>query len=222
MDSHGFEEVLKTRLSHGERLDSDGPVAMESTGSYHINLFSFLTAQGIRTVVVNPLLISNYAKLSLRKTKTDKKDALTIARFLLDHHEEIYPQAAHEERPLRGRLLLRAHPDARGAPHDVPWSSAGPRRRQQDGPRRGDGRSHQEGGRARLGSLRHRRIARRSIARSPSSRGWMIMPRVQAIEDLAPILAQYAGHPPVFVEVSSKVFPKGVSELHAAGLRGLH
>jgi transposase len=40
-------------------------------------------------MVVNPLLIANFAKLSLRKTKTDKKDALTIARFLLDHHEEI-------------------------------------------------------------------------------------------------------------------------------------
>lgn len=47
----------------------------------------------------------------------------------------------------------------------------------------------------------------------------MIMPRVQAIEDVAPILTQYASHPPVFVEISSKVFPKGVSELHAAGLR---
>jgi len=35
------------------------------------------------------LLISYFAKLSPRKTKTDKKDALTIARFLLDHHEEI-------------------------------------------------------------------------------------------------------------------------------------
>jgi transposase len=62
---------------------------MESTGCYHINLFSFLTSQGIRTMVVNPLLIANFAKLSLRKTKTDKKDAMTIARFLLDHHEEI-------------------------------------------------------------------------------------------------------------------------------------
>jgi len=62
---------------------------MESTGCYHINLFSFLTSEGIRTVVVNPLLISNFAKLSLRKTKTDKKDARTIARFLMEHHEEI-------------------------------------------------------------------------------------------------------------------------------------
>jgi len=48
-----------------------------------------LSSQGIGTLVVNPLLISNYAKLSLRKTKTDKKDAMTIARFLLDHHKEI-------------------------------------------------------------------------------------------------------------------------------------
>jgi transposase len=88
MNSHGFSEFLKALSSHGERLDQM-IVAMESTGCYHINLFSFLSSQGIRTVVVNPLLISNFAKLSLRKTKTDKKDALTIARFLLDHHEEI-------------------------------------------------------------------------------------------------------------------------------------
>ena len=88
MNSHGFLEFLKTLSSHEERLDQM-LVAMESTGCYHINLFSFLGSQGIRTVVVNPLLISNFAKLSLRKTKTDKKDALTIARFLLDHHEEI-------------------------------------------------------------------------------------------------------------------------------------
>jgi len=88
MNSHGFSEFLKALSSHAERLDQVF-VAMESTGCYHINLFSFLSSQGIHTVVVNPLLIANFAKLSLRKTKTDKKDALTIARFLLDHHEEI-------------------------------------------------------------------------------------------------------------------------------------
>jgi hypothetical protein len=35
--------------------------------------------------VINPLLIANFSKLSLRKTKTDKKDAMTIAQFLLVH-----------------------------------------------------------------------------------------------------------------------------------------
>jgi len=88
MDSNGFGDFLKTITSHCEDL-SKVIVAMESTGCYHINLFSFLSSQGIRTVVVNPLLISNFAKLSLRKTKTDKKDAMTIARFLMDHHEEV-------------------------------------------------------------------------------------------------------------------------------------
>jgi transposase len=88
MNSQGFSEFLKNLSSQGERLDQM-IVGMESTGCYHINLFSFLSSQAIRTVVINPLLISNFAKLSLRKTKTDKKDALTIARFLLDHHEEI-------------------------------------------------------------------------------------------------------------------------------------
>ena len=88
MDSNGFGDFLKTITSHCEDL-SRVLIGMESTGCYHINLFSFLTSQGIRTMVVNPLLIANFAKLSLRKTKTDKKDAMTIARFLLDHHEEI-------------------------------------------------------------------------------------------------------------------------------------
>jgi glycerophosphoryl diester phosphodiesterase len=49
----------------------------------------------------------------------------------------------------------------------------------------------------------------------------LIQPRVQKIEDLAPILQKYASHPPVFVEISSKVFPMGVAQLHGAGLRVL-
>jgi len=32
-------------------------------------------------MVINPLLISNFVKLQLRKTKTDKKDAYVIAHF---------------------------------------------------------------------------------------------------------------------------------------------
>jgi len=88
MDSSGFDEFLKTITFHCEDL-SKGIVGMESTGCYHINLYSFLISRQIRTIVINPLLIANYAKLSLRKTKTDKKDAGTIARFLLDHRQEV-------------------------------------------------------------------------------------------------------------------------------------
>jgi transposase len=86
MDGEGFSLFLSTVKSHCKNL-SEVTVAMESTGCYHINLFSFLSSEGIPCVVINPLLITNFARLSLRKTKTDKKDALTIAQFLLAHRE---------------------------------------------------------------------------------------------------------------------------------------
>jgi transposase len=88
MDFEGFREFLGIISSHSEDL-SGVWVAMESTGCYHVNLFSFLSSQGIQAVVVNPLLISNFAKRSLGKTKTDKKDAQTIGKFLTENHKEI-------------------------------------------------------------------------------------------------------------------------------------
>jgi transposase len=88
MNGEGFSQFLSTVKSRCQNL-SEVTVAMESTGCYHINLFAFLCSEGIGCMVINPLLVANFARLSLRKTKTDKKDALTIARFLLDHHEEI-------------------------------------------------------------------------------------------------------------------------------------
>ena len=88
MDSEGFMQLWKAIKEHSKDL-SEVLVAVESTACYHINLYSFLTAKGVSTVVINPLLIANFAKLSLRKTKTDKKDAVTIAQFLLVHRDAI-------------------------------------------------------------------------------------------------------------------------------------
>jgi transposase len=52
-------------------------------------LYLLTLSKGINTVIINPILISNFSKLSLRKTKTDKKDALTIAQFLMAHKDSI-------------------------------------------------------------------------------------------------------------------------------------
>jgi transposase len=88
MNAGGFSELLEVMMKHAESI-TEITVAMESTGCYHINLFSFLSAKGIACVVVNPLLITNFARLSLRKTKTDKKDAQTIAQFLLSNEKSL-------------------------------------------------------------------------------------------------------------------------------------
>jgi transposase len=96
MDATGFNELLNA-IKKGCADIKDVTVAMESTGCYHINLFSFMCAEGIRCVVINPLLIANFSRLSLRKTKTDKKDALTIARFLLANENSISTVAYSED-----------------------------------------------------------------------------------------------------------------------------
>lgn len=88
MDSEGFMQLWKAIAAHSKDL-SEVLAAVESTACYHINLYSFLTAKGVATVVINPLLIANFSKLSLRLTKTDKKDAMSIAQFLLVHKESI-------------------------------------------------------------------------------------------------------------------------------------
>ena len=81
MKRSGFEELIKKINSVAGSRDTI-VIGMESTACYHIPLFSYLTSEGYSVVVINPLLISNYMKLQLRKTKTDKKDAHVIAQYL--------------------------------------------------------------------------------------------------------------------------------------------
>src|SRR5512136_1105937 len=103
MNVEGFSQFLKVLKVHSEDL-SGVTVGMESTGCYHINLFAFICSEGIACVVINPLLISNFARLSLSKTKTDKKDALTIAQFLLAHRSKLsqvsYSQSSQDLKDL--------------------------------------------------------------------------------------------------------------------------
>ncbi len=96
MDSAGFTELRAALKGCTENMD-DIAVAMESTGCYHINLFSFLCAEGFRCAVVNPLLISRFVQGSLRKTKTDKKDAMTIAQFLLSNEKKLCAVTASQD-----------------------------------------------------------------------------------------------------------------------------
>lgn len=88
MNAEGFSELVKAMMKCSDNV-TEITTAMESTGCYHINLFSFLSSKGIACAVVNPLLVTNFARLSLRKTKTDKKDAQTIAQFLLANEDSL-------------------------------------------------------------------------------------------------------------------------------------
>ena len=59
-------------------------IAFEATGHYSLNLELFLIDQGYSFMKMNPLVIHQFLKArSLRRTKTDKADSLTIANYIM-------------------------------------------------------------------------------------------------------------------------------------------
>ena len=85
--------------------------AMEATGHYWMALYHELVRRGYQGVVLNPIQTHGEARTRIRKTKTDKRDAEGIARFLLTgkaHAARIPDEATAELRILvrrRHRLL---------------------------------------------------------------------------------------------------------------------
>jgi Transposase and inactivated derivatives len=62
---------------------------LEHTGRYYESVAQTLSSAGVFVSVVNPLLIKEYGNNSIRKVKTDKADALKIARYGLDNWSEL-------------------------------------------------------------------------------------------------------------------------------------
>ena len=67
------------------RLDGETRVVMEATGNYHMPVAYFLRDSGFYVSVVNAMLVHDYGNNSLRRAKTDKKDAIKLANYGLDH-----------------------------------------------------------------------------------------------------------------------------------------
>jgi len=66
-------------------LDGETRVVMESTGNYHTPVAWLLHDAGLYVSVVNAMLVHDYGNNSLRRAKTDKKDAVKLANYGLDH-----------------------------------------------------------------------------------------------------------------------------------------
>ena len=77
----GFQSLLEQLKSYNK---NDIRIAFEATGHYSLNLELFLIDQGYSFLKINPLVIHQFLKArSLRRTKTDKADSLTIASYLM-------------------------------------------------------------------------------------------------------------------------------------------
>lgn len=77
----GLEQMACAIIALGE----DTRVVMEATGRYHEPVAAALHEYGIYVTVLNPLFIQRSGGGSIRKVKTDKADAMKIAKYGLDN-----------------------------------------------------------------------------------------------------------------------------------------
>ena len=93
-DRSGFNQLLSVI----NQLDpsQEKRIGFESTGHYQGNLETFLENAGMPFMELNALLVHRFKGAeTLRGTKTDKADALLIARYLLQTDFKPYPPKAY-------------------------------------------------------------------------------------------------------------------------------
>ena len=85
---HSAEE-LASLAEQLKSIEGETRVVMEHTGRYYESIAKVLHEAGLCVSAVNPLLIKEYGNNSLRKVKTDKADAMKIAKYALDNWSEL-------------------------------------------------------------------------------------------------------------------------------------
>lgn len=80
---------------------------MEATGIYHEALAYVLYQAGAKVTVVNPAQVRSYAKSLGRRTKTDKKDSMVLARYGATQQHRLWqpePEAVRTLKALIARI----------------------------------------------------------------------------------------------------------------------
>ena len=119
-NAEGFDTLFQT-ICRCTRPADKIKVGLEATGHYSYNILGFLLNKGLPTFVINPLHTNLYRKsLSLRKTKTDRVDARTIAAMLMSdvdlksytdtsyHNEELKSLTRYRFDKVRERAKLKS------------------------------------------------------------------------------------------------------------------
>jgi transposase len=91
---------IRSALSESDR--SNVKIGLESTGHYSINITNYLQHSGFEIITLNPLSTSLFRKAhTLRKTKTDKTDAMVIATMLITDDSKSYSPISYQIQELK-------------------------------------------------------------------------------------------------------------------------
>ncbi len=90
-------------------LDDETRVVMEATGHYHLPIAMALHEAGIYVSVVNAILVHDYGNNTLRRAKTDKKDAIKLANYGLDRWLNLPKFTPEEEIRMQLKACYRQY-----------------------------------------------------------------------------------------------------------------
>lgn len=104
--NEGFAQLLNLLKS----LDNNKEIRIgfEATGHYGINLKLFLEKNNYSFMEFNPALVKKFiSTLTLRRTKTDKKDAMLITKYLISVDYKPHPKQFYHKYSLKSLSRMR-------------------------------------------------------------------------------------------------------------------
>nr|WP_233697478.1 IS110 family transposase [Paenibacillus profundus] len=91
----GFRRLGNVIHELKERTGEEPVVILEATGHYHRVVVAYLTTNGIKHLIINPLLSKRAKNAQLRKVKTDAADAWHLAE--LYYRGDVRPHRSWDE-----------------------------------------------------------------------------------------------------------------------------
>lgn len=93
---------IQSLIEQIKSIEGESRIVMEHTGRYYEPLARELSLANLFVTAVNPKLIKDFGDNSLRKVKSDKADAVKIARYTLDSWTELKQYSLMDE--IRNQL----------------------------------------------------------------------------------------------------------------------
>lgn len=105
-NDEGFNQFIT--LLNSLNPEYEKRIGLEATGNYGMNLKLFLEKQDISFMEFNPYILKQFIKSqTLRRTKTDKADAIAIAKKLMSVPYKPYPKQFYHTFSLKSLTRLR-------------------------------------------------------------------------------------------------------------------
>ena len=89
-------------------------ILMENTGHYHYPVLKAFEKADLPVCLINAYQMKKYGDMELRKAKTDKKDALRIARYALEKGYSLIPHTSMDQKYEDLRFLARQYDQRMG------------------------------------------------------------------------------------------------------------